>query len=212
MLLGQLHWELPNPMGEHSLWQPCKPGHNNWHVGMSCCRAMAVYLLHPLSGLYRLSFLVSLIEQASNGAQWLASVGPFITPAKALAKKEGIGVEELLGENPIVINEAKEEIKAEEEPSVINEFKEEIKAEEEPIAINDVKEEPIAINEVKEEPIVIDEAKEEIKAEEEPIVINEVKEEPIVIDEATEEIKAEEEPIVINEFKEELIVYTSIIV
>jgi len=97
---------------------------------------------------------------------------------RAIANKIGINVEELLAEKPIVIEEVKEEIKAEEEPNSINEAKEEIKAEEE----------PIVINEVKEEPIVIDEAKEEIKAEEEPIVINEAK----------EEIKAEEEPIVMD--------------
>jgi len=44
---------------------------------------MAVYLLYLLSKLFKNGTIVTVIEQASNGAQWLTSVGPFITPAKA---------------------------------------------------------------------------------------------------------------------------------
>jgi len=95
---------------------------------------------------------------------------------RALAKKEGINVEELLSEKPIVIKEAKEEIKAEEKPLVVEEVKVE-----EPIAIKEAKEEARLKSpepKAKEEPIVIEEA----NAEEKPIVKEEFKvEKPIVI-------------------------------
>jgi len=42
-----------------------------------------VYTGYPSWNLYQNGTVVTLIEQASNGAQWLTSVGPFITPAKA---------------------------------------------------------------------------------------------------------------------------------
>jgi len=38
---------------------------------------------YPGWNLYQNGTIVTLIEQASNGAQWLTSVGLFITPAKA---------------------------------------------------------------------------------------------------------------------------------
>jgi len=41
------------------------------------------YTGYPSWNLYQNGTVVTLIEQASNGAQWLTSVGPFITPAKA---------------------------------------------------------------------------------------------------------------------------------
>jgi len=41
------------------------------------------YTGYPSWNLYQNGTIITLIEQASNGAHWLTSVGPFITPAKA---------------------------------------------------------------------------------------------------------------------------------
>jgi hypothetical protein len=41
------------------------------------------YTGYPSWNLYQNGTIFTLIEQASNGTQWLTSVGPFITPAKA---------------------------------------------------------------------------------------------------------------------------------
>jgi len=41
------------------------------------------YTGYPVWNLYQNGTIVTVIEEASNGTQWLTSVGPFITPAKA---------------------------------------------------------------------------------------------------------------------------------
>jgi len=70
----------------------CVTGSNN--TGMWTCPTAGLwqftfsifcqnYSGYPGWNLYQNGTIVTLIEQASNGTQWLTSVGPFITPAKA---------------------------------------------------------------------------------------------------------------------------------
>jgi len=57
------------------------PSAGLWQFTFSIfCQAYAGY---PSWNLYQNGTFVTLIEQASNGAQWLTSIGQFITPAKA---------------------------------------------------------------------------------------------------------------------------------
>jgi len=57
------------------------PAARLWQFTFSIfCQA---YTGYPSWNLYQNGTVVTLIEQASNGTQWLTSVGPFITPAKA---------------------------------------------------------------------------------------------------------------------------------
>jgi len=55
----------------------------NYNQLMVATNVTQAYTGYPSWNLYQNGTVVTLIEQASNGAQWLTSVGLFITPAKA---------------------------------------------------------------------------------------------------------------------------------